>query len=264
MAMVSPKSEKLAPSGDQAVSNTASKRRPAPRDTTSSRGIATPPAAASVYTGIKRGLDCTLAALFLLLCAPFLALFVAAIRLTSRGPAIYRQTRLGLNDEPFVLYKLRTMPHECERLTGPCWAVPNDPRATAVGRFLRAFHLDELPQLWNVARGDMSLIGPRPERPEIITRLERQIPSYAQRRQVRPGITGLAQLQLPPDTSVACVRRKLVYDLYYVQQLSPWLDVRIFFGTFLKLAGIPYRVLHSIGTVPHSISGDVPAQRASF
>ncbi len=122
----------------------------------------------------------------------FLALL---IRCTSRGPAIYRQVRLGWGDRPFTLYKLRTMQHDCEKLTGPCWAVPNDPRVTRIGRCLRATHMDELPQLWNVLRGEMSLIGPRPERPEIIVNLESfLIPRYAEHacispRPYRPGPT---------------------------------------------------------------------------
>src|SRR5262249_17904057 len=152
----------------------------------------------------------------LVLLAPSAVLILyamALVRLTSRGSAIYRQTRLGLNGRPFTIYKIRTMYHDSERLTGPQWSRPGDPRVTPIGRILRATHIDELPQLWNVLRGEMSLVGPRPERPELAAGLERELPSYRDRLAVRPGVTGLAQVQLPPDTDVESVRRKLAYDI---------------------------------------------------
>jgi lipopolysaccharide/colanic/teichoic acid biosynthesis glycosyltransferase len=119
------------------------------------------------------------------------------------------------------------MVHNAEALTGPVWADPNDPRVTNSGRFLRATHLDEFPQLYNVLLGQMSLIGPRPERPEFVTHLEWDLPNYRDRLKVRPGITGLAQLLLPPDSNLESVRRKLVHDLYYVRHVGPSLDFRI-------------------------------------
>jgi lipopolysaccharide/colanic/teichoic acid biosynthesis glycosyltransferase len=197
----------------------------------------------------KRAIDCALATILLVLASPLLALLAILIRCTSRGPAIYPQVRLGWRDRPFTLYKLRTMQHDCEKLTGPCWALPNDPRVTLVGRFLRATHMDELPQLWNVLRGEMSLIGPRPERPEIIVKLEDSIPHYAERRRVLPGLTGLAQLQLPPDTDLSCVRRKLVYDLHYIETASFWLDTRILAGTVFKVLGLSCQVIPPIAMV---------------
>jgi lipopolysaccharide/colanic/teichoic acid biosynthesis glycosyltransferase len=115
-----------------------------------------------------------------------------------------------------------------------------DSRVTPIGRFLRASHIDELPQLWNVLCGDMSLIGPRPERPEFTPVLEQAIAGYRDRLVIRPGVTGLAQVQLPPDTDLASVQRKLAYDLYYIEHMSPWLDVRVLIGTFAKLAGVPF------------------------
>src|SRR5439155_12868491 len=114
------------------------------------------------------------------------------VKLTSRGPALYTQTRLGRNGRPFTIYKLRTMQHRCESLTGARWSTPGDPRITPVGRFLRKTHLDELPQLWNVLRGDMALVGPRPERPEFVPQLEQAVPHYRDRLLVRPGVSGLA------------------------------------------------------------------------
>lgn len=197
----------------------------------------------------KRVFERLLAALLLAICSPLLAALALTIRCTSRGPAIYAQTRLGLRNRSFTLYKLRTMQHDCERLTGPCWAIPNDPRVTRVGRFLRATHLDELPQLWNVVRGEMSLIGPRPERPEIIKKLEVAIPRYAERRRVLPGLTGLAQLQLPPDTDFTCVRRKLVYDLHYIEKASFGLNCRILLGTVCKVVGLRCYVIPPISMV---------------
>src|SRR5207248_4660391 len=137
------------------------------------------------------------------------------VKLTSPGPMLYTQTRLGRRGRPFTIYKIRTMLHDCESLTGPQWSTPGDTRITRVGRWLRRTHIDELPQLWNVLRGDMSLVGPRPERPEFIPELENAIPFYRDRLLVRPGITGLAQVQLPPDTDMDSVRRQLAHDIYY-------------------------------------------------
>jgi lipopolysaccharide/colanic/teichoic acid biosynthesis glycosyltransferase len=186
----------------------------------------------------------------LLLALPFLAAAAALVKLTSRGPALYSQTRLGKNGRPYTLYKLRTMVHNCEQLTGPRWATPHDPRVTPVGHFLRRTHIDELPQLWNVLRGEMSLIGPRPERPEFVPQLERAIPRYRDRLQVRPGITGLAQVQLPADTDLGSVRRKLAYDLYYLRHQGPWLDFQVLVCTACKLLGIPFAVPQRLLGVP--------------
>jgi len=149
-----------------------------------------------------------------------------------------------------MILKLRTMYHDCELETGPQWAKARDPRATPLGRFLRASHLDELPQLWNVVRGEMSLVGPRPERPEFVRDLERVIPNYRGRLRVRPGITGLAQVQLPPDADTDGVARKVAYDVYYVERISLWLDLRILIGTALKMAGNSYGFIRLLVALP--------------
>jgi lipopolysaccharide/colanic/teichoic acid biosynthesis glycosyltransferase len=179
-----------------------------------------------------------------------MAVIALLVKLTSRGPAIYSQTRVGRGGRPFRIYKFRTMWHECERHSGPRWCSQGDPRVTPLGRFLRWTHLDELPQLWNVVRGDMSLVGPRPERPEFTPMLERSLPRYRDRLHVRPGVTGLAQVHLPPDTDLASVRRKLTYDLYYVERRTLWLDLRLIASTALVMVFIPYGVAWRLLRIP--------------
>ena len=142
------------------------------------------------------------------------------------------------------------MTHECERVSGVRWCVPGDPRVTPVGRLLRRLHIDELPQLVNVLRGEMSLVGPRPERPEIVERLEKDLSGYRERLLVRPGITGLAQIQLPPDTDLESVRRKLALDRRYVRRRSAWLDLRILIGTCLHVIRVPSAVIRAVVLLP--------------
>jgi lipopolysaccharide/colanic/teichoic acid biosynthesis glycosyltransferase len=208
------------------------------------------PPSARWYLGAKAALDFIIALALLVLTAPLILLAMLLVKLTSPGPALYSQTRLGRHGRPFTLYKVRTMAHDCESLTGPRWSVPGDSRVTAVGRWLRRTHLDELPQLWNVLRGEMSLVGPRPERPEFVPRLEQAVPHYRKRLQVRPGVTGLAQVQLPPDSDLDSVRLKTAYDLHYVCGLHPLLDLRIAWATLLKLAGVPFDRLRAIFRLP--------------
>jgi lipopolysaccharide/colanic/teichoic acid biosynthesis glycosyltransferase len=140
--------------------------------------------------------------------------------------------------------------HDCERFTGPRWATIQDPRITPVGRWLRRIHVDELPQLWNVLRGEMSLVGPRPERPEIAAHLEQMLPGYHKRLVLRPGLTGLAQVQLPADQDLGSVRTKLAHDLYYVSNLGLSLDVRILVCTAWQLLGIPFSVSNRLLQLP--------------
>ncbi len=189
------------------------------------------------YPPCKAIADAVVAAVLLMLTSPLILILMALVKMTSRGPAIYKQLRLGHEGRPYLIYKLRTMAHDCERLTGPQWAKAGDPRVTRLGRFLRRSHLDELPQLWNVIRREMSLVGPRPERPEFVVQLELRVANYRDRLRILPGITGLAQVQLPPDEDIEDVRRKVLCDLCYVRRMGPWLDLRILAGTALKVMG---------------------------
>ena len=166
-----------------------------------------------------------------LLAAPVMLLVAAAVKLTSRGPVLFRQQRVGKNNVPFTLYKFRSMIHGAESATGAVWASKNDPRVTRLGNWLRKTRLDELPQLFNVLKGEMSIVGPRPERPEFVSELEQRIPFYRQRHCVKPGITGWAQINHKYGDSIEDAVRKLEYDLYYIKNLAPALDAFIMFHT---------------------------------
>jgi sugar transferase (PEP-CTERM system associated) len=174
---------------------------------------------------VKRVLDVGLALIGLIVTTPFMLTAASLIRLTSPGGALYRQDRVGLNGRVFTIYKLRTMCADAEAGTGPVWSALNDARVTPVGRFLRKTRVDELPQLWNVLRGDMSFVGPRPERPGFVTELTEKIPFFNQRHVLKPGITGWAQIHHAYSASVEDAIEKLQYDLYYIKNLSLWLDV---------------------------------------
>ncbi len=202
------------------------------------------------YGACKMALEWVFAAVLLILAAPVILLAGLLVKLTSRGSVFYSQTRVGKNGRLFTLYKIRTMANNCEKESGAIWASANDPRITRVGAFLRKTHLDELPQLFNVLRCEMSLVGPRPERPEFVPSLERAIPLYAERLLVRPGVTGVAQVQLPPDTDLASVRRKLAYDLYYVRHAGLWLDLRLILCTAIHILGVPFHVVGRLFLLP--------------
>lgn len=188
------------------------------------------------YLPVKAVLDVIMAALLLPVVIPIITVAALVMKLTSRGPAFYRQARVGKDGQIFNLLKLRTMMNNAEVCSGRMWSMANDPRVPPFGRFLRATHIDELPQLVNVLLGQMSLVGPRPERPEMMSLLKDKLPVYAMRLKVRPGITGLAQINLPPDPDPECVRRQLVHDLFYVHHVNPWLDARILARTASKLS----------------------------
>jgi lipopolysaccharide/colanic/teichoic acid biosynthesis glycosyltransferase len=187
------------------------------------------------YLSIKHAAEWFIALTLLVIASPLIVVLAALVRLTSPGPAFYAQTRLGRCGRQFRIYKLRTMRHDAEAHSGPVWACKNDNRITPIGAFLRDTHLDEIPQLWNVLRGEMSLIGPRPERPEIAARIATRVPTFYHRLEVRPGVTGLAQMLLPADdpndASYNCVRRKLALDLLYVRELNPALELKIAVST---------------------------------
>lgn len=162
-----------------------------------------------------------------LVLSPVLVLIALAIRWDSAGAVIYRQARVGQRERVFVMYKFRSMRADAEQGTGAVWAAEDDGRVTRVGWWLRRLHLDELPQLWNVLRGDMNLIGPRPERPEFVAEFRRRIPDYDLRHRVRPGMTGWAQVKIGYGIGVAGAREKLQYDLEYLRRRSLGFDLRI-------------------------------------
>ena len=183
---------------------------------------------------VKRSVDVLVVIVALVLLAPLMALIALAIRLESRGPSIFRQVRVGRDGKDFVLYKFRTMVLNAER-NGAEWATEKDPRVTPFGSFLRKTRLDELPQLWNVLKGDMSFVGPRPERPELVKVIEKEVPYFTFRNWARPGITGLAQIRYRYGASVEDARKKLQYDLYYIKNWSILLDLQIILRTIAVL-----------------------------
>jgi lipopolysaccharide/colanic/teichoic acid biosynthesis glycosyltransferase len=198
-----------------------------------------------VHEGARRLLNIVAALIGLILAAPIMLVVAIAVRVTSPGPIIYSQVRVGLDRRrragragtprrandlggmPFRIYKFRTMRADAEKASGAVWASQNDPRLSPIGGFLRKYRLDELPQLVNVLKGDMNIVGPRPERPSIFQQLSQTIPQYEARQLVKPGITGLAQVSQQYDQCLDDVRNKLRYDLEYLRQQSLWADVQI-------------------------------------
>jgi exopolysaccharide biosynthesis polyprenyl glycosylphosphotransferase len=180
---------------------------------------------------LKRLTDILSAGLLLALVSPIMLLVALAVKIESPGPVFYSQIRTGLNCKPFRVYKFRSMRQDAEKAGAPQWAKERDPRITRVGYWLRLSRLDELPQFWNVLSGEMSLIGPRPERPAFDEQLAKEIPYYNVRYLVKPGITGWAQVLYPYGASVEDAYEKLAYDLYYIKNHSLWLDIAIFFKT---------------------------------
>lgn len=183
----------------------------------------------------KRYIDFPIALVLSIFALPVAFVAWLLVRLTSPGPGIYKQIRLGLDGRPFTLYKIRTMRHNAEAATGAVWASRNDRRITTVGKILRKLHVDELPQLYNVLRGDMALVGPCPERPEFVTELEKRIDGYAYRFYIVPGMTGLAQLNQDSDIDLNDVRRKLVFDFEYIETGSFGFDMRLLLCTPFKM-----------------------------
>jgi len=187
---------------------------------------------------IKRFLDLIFAFVFLLLTSPVMFLTSIAIKLDSKGPVFFKQERCGLNGKIFNIFKFRSMRQDAEKNTGPVWSTKGDPRITRVGRFVRKVRIDELPQMINILKGEMSLVGPRPERPFFVEKLSAEIPYYKRRLKVRPGITGWAQVKHKYDETVEDVKEKLKYDLFYIENMSLRMDFKIMFRTvFVMLFG---------------------------
>jgi exopolysaccharide biosynthesis polyprenyl glycosylphosphotransferase len=180
---------------------------------------------------LKRIFDFTFAVVVLIVGLPLWLLVGLMVRLTSSGPSIYRQTRIGQNGRPFSMLKFRTMLNNAEADTGPVWATAGDPRYTKLGRWLRKMRLDEVPQFWNVLKGEMSLVGPRPERPFFVEKLTKEIPLYSRRHRVKPGITGWAQVKWKYDSDLKDVQQKVKYDLFYIENMSFRKDLQILFRT---------------------------------
>ena len=185
------------------------------------------------FQEFKRSFDCITASVGLLLALPLLAFLGLLIKIVSPGPVFFKQSRVGKDGALFTLYKLRTMQVNAETETGAVWARENDPRLIPFGKGIRKMHLDEVPQLWNVLKGEMSLIGPRPERPEFVSQLKEAIPDYEKRLAVKPGLTGLAQVWHKYDETLQDVRKKVKYDLLYIKKMCLWVDLRIFAKTFV-------------------------------
>jgi lipopolysaccharide/colanic/teichoic acid biosynthesis glycosyltransferase len=228
------------------------------RDSARDAVIVAPVADVGFGARVTRWMNFILATLALLALLPILLLIALAIKLTSRGPVLYTQERVGLDrrtpgaavnhrrtrdigGRPFTIYKFRTMWVDAERATGAVWATQDDPRITPVGRFLRQYRLDEIPQLLNVMRGEMNIVGPRPERPTIFAEMREHIGEYPLRQRAKPGITGLAQIHHHYDRSVDDVRTKVRYDLEYIRRRSLVEDLRIMLQTipvvFLRRGG---------------------------
>lgn len=196
---------------------------------------------AGVKRASKRLIDLVLAFSLLIFLAPLLVVTAIAIMLESRGPVFYRQTRVGLDGRPFRIFKFRSMRTDAER-NGPQWASTRDARVTRVGRFIRKLRIDEIPQAINIIANEMSFVGPRPERPEFVEILEKEIPNYQERHFVKPGLTGWAQVNFEYGDSIEDAREKLEYDLYYVKHYSNWLDIKTILMTFrVALFGVGSR-----------------------
>ena len=187
----------------------------------------------SPYFRYKWYVDVFVTIITLPIIGSMILIFMLLVKLTSKGPVIYSQVRTTKDGKTFKMYKIRSMVVDAESKTGAVWAGAGekDPRITPVGRFMRRIHIDELTQIYNVWRGEMYVIGPRPERPEFVEKLKNEVPGYAKRIEVLPGMTGFAQLNLAADTDLDDVRRKLVLDYEYMEKASLWFDLKIYLGT---------------------------------
>lgn len=187
---------------------------------------------------LKRLMDISISFLILIVSSPIIILTAIAIKIDSEGPVLFKQERLGQNGKPFNVYKFRSMIKDAEKYTGPVWSQKDDPRVTRMGRFVRKVRIDEIPQMLNVLKGEMSLVGPRPEREFFVEKLSKEIPYYKRRLKVRPGVTGWAQIKHKYDESIEDVKIKLRYDLFYIENMSIRMDFKILLRTvFVVLFG---------------------------
>jgi sugar transferase (PEP-CTERM system associated) len=184
---------------------------------------------------VKTAMDLCLALFGLTILLPIMALIALAVKVDSAGPIFYRQERVGKKNKSFILLKFRSMKEDAEKESGPVWAEQEDKRVTRVGKIIRKFRMDEIPQMINILRGEMSFVGPRPERPHFVEHLKREIPFYDKRHAVKPGITGWAQIKYPYGASKNDALEKLKYELYYIKNMSLFLDLLILFQT-VKIA----------------------------
>lgn len=188
------------------------------------------------FREFKRIFDNTIAGVGIVLAAPVIFFTAIIIKIVSPGPVFYKQERVGWGGKIFYIYKLRTMRVNAEKTTGPTWAKEDDPRLIKFGKIIRKAHIDELPQLYNVLKGDMSIVGPRPERPVFVEKLTKEVVDYQKRIKVRPGITGLAQVWHRYDETIADVRKKVKYDLLYIREMCLMVDIRILLRTVIVAA----------------------------
>lgn len=188
------------------------------------------------FQEFKRFFDIYVSSFGIVLAAPVIAFTALIIKLVSPGPVFFKQQRVGLNGRVFNIYKMRTMRIDAEKYSGPVWAQEDDPRLIKFGRTIRKMHLDELPQLVNVLRGEMSIVGPRPERPIFVEQLSEEISDYPKRLQVKPGITGLAQVVHKYDETIKDVKKKVKYDLLYIREMCLMVDIRILLRTIVVAA----------------------------
>jgi exopolysaccharide biosynthesis polyprenyl glycosylphosphotransferase len=187
---------------------------------------------------VKRALDLLFSFFALLITLPVTSVIAALIKIESEGPIIFKQKRTGQNGKEFNVYKFRSMVNDAEKLSGPVWSTKDDPRITKIGKFIRKVRIDEIPQMLDVLKGEMSLVGPRPERPYFVEKLSKEIPLYKRRLKVRPGVTGWAQVKHKYDETLEDVNTKLRYDLFYIENMSLRMDFKILFRTiFVVLFG---------------------------
>jgi len=203
---------------------------------------------------VKRSLDSIISVVGLIVLSPVMMLVAIAIKMDSKGPVMLCQTRVGMKGRTFKMYKFRSMYQNAETKSGPVWAIDRDPRVTSVGKFLRDSHLDEIPQLFNVLKGEMSLVGPRPERPYFVSEFRIAIPHYDRRLCAKPGITGLAQIRRGYDETLSDVKKKIRYDVLYIKKMCPLLDLKLMTLTVGAVFFTNRKIIRPNRYIGHSIT----------